>query len=1145
MRYSAIWKDTFREIRRSITRFLAILVIILLGVGFYVGISATSPNMINTADQYFTEQNLMDFRVLSTFGLTDEDIEELEAVEGVTLQSHYAQDFLVNEAPESIRLFSYDAENGQEINQYTVMEGRLPENPGEVALDHFEDFLPEIEIGDTISLQTGDDGGNPEDHLRSEAFEVVGFVKSPLYIERQSRGTTTLGSGSLGGFGVVLEEDYDTDLTSEVYLTIDEADNLEAYSEEYQTVLQNSEAELESLLGEMEARRATQIENEIQEEIDEGWAEIAAGEQELADAEAELEEARADMDQGWQDYEAGLAELEEQTTAAEQEINANEQELTQTIQELETQRAELVQQRSTLETELANLEAAAAELPAGRAQLQEGIRQVETGLAEMENNRGSIEAGLAQIEAQEAELLAAQSELSQALEQAELPESAQTELEGQLAEIQAGLAALAERRQEVSASFQAEEQALLSQRNDLQGQLDALNAQAQQLEAGRAQIQDGLSQIDAGIVQIDEGLAQANAGYAEIETARETLAEETASARDELADAEAQLTEAEAEYEEGLATFEEEQATALADLEEGRADLAEAEENLAELPEPAYYLFDRSDNIGYTEYKDNADRLSIIAVVFPGLFFLIAIFISFTTMTRMVDEEREYIGIMKAMGYGNGQILIKFITYAILATAAGAILGILTGYAIIPPLIYDAYSSLYNLPDMVVQQYPRYTVFAFIAAFLSTVGASLLAVRHSLKSNAATLLTPKAPKRGSRIWLERLTPIWKRLSFNTKITFRNVFRYKSRMLMTIFGIAGSMALIVTGYGISDSVGDVADTQFGAINQFQAFVALDGTMDQSDRDAYLQSIQELEAIDDSLLIYQESTTAEAEGVNTQDVMLYVPEEPERLNDFIRLRDVDDEETVHELDSSGAYMTQKLAELFDLEVGDAFEVIGDEDEPITVTVAEIVENYMGHYLYMTPEYYAQVTGAEPDTLNLQFVKFNPAQVDQEELGGTLLNEEGVLGITYATDVYDGFADTMGSLDFVTQILVAAAAALAFIVLYNLTNINVSERQRELSTIKVLGSHDYEVTLYIYRENIILTILGIIVGAFFGQWLTNFIMGTMEIDNVVFGRVVHLDSYLYAIGLTLLFSVIVMVVIHYQLKRIDMVEALKAND
>ncbi|HZK23746.1 MAG TPA: FtsX-like permease family protein, partial [Atopostipes sp.] len=1055
MRYKSLWKDTFREIKHSITRFLAILVIIFLGVGFYVGISATSPNMIHTADQYYTNQQLMDFRILSTYGLTDENIEELEMIDDVAIQSHYAYDFLLNEVPQSIRLFSY---NNQEMNQYTIIEGRLPENPGEIAIDSFENFLPDIEIGDTISMQTGDDGGNPEDHLRSEAFEVVGFVKSPLYIERQSRGTTTLGSGSLGGFGVVLEEDYNTDLKTEVYVKIDEARDLQAYSEEYEEVLQDYEAKFEPLISEMEARRADEIENEIQKEIDDGWAEIEETEQELADAEVELEEARIELDDGWQAYEDGLAELEEETTAAENEIAANEQELTQTINHLNTQRAELVSQRNNLETELANLNASEDDLNAGREQLEQGINQVNAGLAEIENNRGAIEAGLAQLNAQEEGLLANQSQLEQALQQPELPESDRQDLQGQLAEIEAGLSEIQTRRQEVRAPLEQEAK-LLAQRDELQGQLSTLNAQAQELENGRAQIINGINQIDSGITQIDEGLAQTNAGYAEIENARETLASETANARAELADAEEELNEAEAEYEEGLATFEEERVTALEELEEGREELVEAEEDLAELPEPTYYLFDRSDNIGYMEYKDNADRLSIIAVVFPGFFFLIAIFISFTTMTRMVDEEREYIGIMKALGYRNRQILIKFITYAILATFAGATLGILTGYAVIPPLIFNAYASMYDLPDMVVQQYTVYTIFAFIAATLSTVGASLLAVRHSLKSNAATLLTPKAPKRGSRIWLERITPIWKRLSFNTKITFRNVFRYKSRMLMTILGIAGSTGLIVTAFGISDSVGDIADIQFGEINQFQAFVALDDGASSAEREDYLENLQNIEEIDDSLLIYQENLTARMEGVNTQDVMIYIPEDPERINDFIRLRDVDDDETIHELDNSGAIVTQKLSELFDLEVGDDFEFEREDDETITVTVSEIVENYMGHYLYMTSEYYQEVTGEEAEGANLQFIKFDTDEVEQEELGATLLNQEAVLGVTYATVVYDAFSDTLGSLDFVTQILVGAAAALAFIVLYNLTNINVAERQRELSTIKVLGSHDYE--------------------------------------------------------------------------------------
>ncbi|MEY8291733.1 FtsX-like permease family protein [Carnobacteriaceae bacterium 52-44] len=1129
MQYKAIWKDTFRELSNSIMRFLAILIIIFLGVGFYVGISATSPNMLWTADEYYSNHNLMDYRVLSTYGLTDEDLEDLNALSGYTVQSHYANDFVVEDYSESIRLYSYDLENGQSINDYYIVDGRLPETSGEIALDSQESFLSDVQIGDRISLESGEDNGNPENNLHQQTFEVVGFVRSPLFIELGSRGNTTIGSGSLNGFGVISEEDYNAEIRTEAYITVENTENFEAYTDEYEAMINENADELNHLLADLETRRAEEIENEIQQEIDDGRAEIEEAEQELADAETELEEARVELDEGWQEYENGVAELEEQTANARQEINANEAQLQEELDNLNTQEQNLIQQRDELQTELNNLAGADEEIAAGREQLTDGLAQIEAGLAEIEANREAILQGIEEIDQ-------AIVELEAALENPLLPPDT-------IEEIQAQITALEKEREEVSTPLQEEEQ-LIAQRTELQTELDNLNAQEQELIAGRNALNDGIQQINNGLAQIEDGRQQINAGFNELEEARATLETETANAQTELADAEAELNEAEADYQEGLETFEDERQTAQEEIADGRAELEDAEQELADLPAPEYLLFDRSDNPGYLEYKDNADRLSIIAMVFPGFFFLIAIFISFTTMTRMVDEEREYIGIMKSLGYANHQILTKFITYAVLATSVGAILGLIAGYTLIPELIFFAYSSMYNFPEMLLQGYTLYTTIALIAAFVSTVGASLLAVQHSLKSNAASLLQPKAPKRGSRIWLERIPFIWRRLSFNYKITFRNVFRYKSRMLMTIFGIAGSTGLILTGFGISDSIGDIPQIQYGEINQFQAYVALDPNLEPEALESHKETIQNDARIGDALLVTQDNATANGAELNEQNISIFVPNDTDRLDDFVKLMDYKDG-AVQALDDSGAYITQKLAQLFEVEVGDQLEITSENNEEWVVDVSGIVENYIGHTLYMTPEYYEKMTGSENGEPNLQLIKYDTNEVDETEIGRDLMNTDEVIGVNYVTDVAQSFSGTLDSLDLITQILVISAAALAFIVLYNLTNINVSERQRELSTIKVLGSYDHEVTMYIYRENIILTILGIFVGFGFGTVLTNFIMDTMEIDMLVFGREIHLRSYVYSGLLTVLFSVVIMIVIHYQLKRINMVEALKAND
>lgn len=1129
MQYKAIWKDTFRELTKSIMRFLAILIIIFLGVGFYVGLSATSPNMLWTADSYYSDQNLMDYRVLSTYGLTDEDIEDLENLSGYKVQSHHANDFIVGNYSETIRLYSYDLQQGQEINDYYIVEGRLPEVTGEIALDSNEGFLQGIEIGDSISLENGDSSGNPEDNLHRQSFKVVGFVSSPMFIELPSRGNTTVGSGSLNGFGVIPKEDYNTDLQTEAYLLALTSEDYEAYTDSYEDFIEKKADDLELLLTDMEARRADEIDSEFQKEIEDGRAEIADAEQELADAKAELEDARASLDEGWREYEDGLAELETETSSAEQELNRNEAELQSNLKTLNTKEQELLEQRADLQAQLSELNNSEEELLSGKKQLEDGIQEIEGGIAGIESNLPDLETGLAEIEATLPQLEAA-------LENPLLPPK-------DIERVQKQIARLEIQRAEIIETLELYD-SLVQQRSDLQAELTNLNEQEQELLVGKNAITDGINQINNGLDEIANGREQINAGFTEIEAGRQTLLEETANAEAELADAEAELNEAEAEYQEGLETFESESQSAEEEIKEARIDLEEAEEDFNNLPAPEYMLFDRSDNPGYLEYKDNADRLAIIAVVFPGFFFLIAIFISFTTMTRMVEEEREYIGIMKALGYSNNKILTKFITYAVLATTIGSVLGLLVGYMFIPELIFYAYASMYNFPSSLLQGYTLYTAIALIAAFASTVGASLLAVRHSLRSNAATLLQPKAPKKGSRIWLERIPFIWKRLSFNYKITFRNVFRYKSRMLMTILGIAGSTGLILTGFGISDSISDIPTIQYGEINQFQAYVALNPNIEDDELETHTENIKNHTQIDDDLLISQISATAKQEDINEQNITLFVPNDPERIDNFISLPDYEDS-TLYSLDDSGAFITQKLARLFSLEVGDQLEIMSADDEVWVVDVAGIVENYIGHTIYLTPEYFEEMAGKPVSDPNIHLIKYNTDEVLETEIGSDLLNTDEVVGINYVSDVSQSFSGTLDSLGLITQILIIAAAALAFIVLYNLTNINVSERQRELSTIKVLGSYDSEVTMYIYRENIILTLLGILAGLLFGTVLTNFIMDTMEVDMLVFGREIHLSSYFYSALLTILFSLVVMVVIHHQLKRINMVEALKAND
>lgn len=570
---------------------------------------------------------------------------------------------------------------------------------------------------------------------------------------------------------------------------------------------------------------------------------------------------------------------------------------------------------------------------------------------------------------------------------------------------------------------------------------------------------------------------------------------------------------------------------------------SETEEALKDSPElPKVYVTDRTINPGYAEYKDNADRLSAIAAAFPVFFFLIAALVSLTTMTRMVEEQRLQIGTLKALGYGAMDIMAKFLVYGTLASLAASVAGLAVGFTVFPGIIYNAYSQLYNLPDVILSFYPDYAIISIIVALGCTAMTAMIAARVELRSNASVLMRPKAPKSGQRILLERFTFLWKRLSFVQKVTARNLFRYKQRMFMTVIGVAGCTALILTGFGLKDSIGSIAGKQFGGIMKYSALVAFHENAPAADQASYAELIKEETAVTGTLDVLQEAVTARAKGVNDQEVRIFVPSAVEELAPFVNLKDrITDEQKV--LTDEGAVITEKLAILYDLAPGDSLTVLDSNNEAFQIRVAAVTENYVLHYAYMTPAYFTEVFGREPD-YNTQLLSYSAQDKQWEDNFGEKLTANGqVAVVSFSSSVGGAFDETMKSMDVVMVVLIVSAAALAFVVLYNLTNINVSERVRELSTIKVLGFYDKEVTMYIYRENILLTLLGILSGSLLGILLHSFVLSTAELDATMFARLIKWQSYGYAALLTLLFSGIVMAFMHLKLKRIHMIEALKS--
>lgn len=638
-----------------------------------------------------------------------------------------------------------------------------------------------------------------------------------------------------------------------------------------------------------------------------------------------------------------------------------------------------------------------------------------------------------------------------------------------------------------------------------------------ELQPRKVEIADNLAKLEAGQKQLDQAKAQ-------LEQQAKLIPADNP-----------QLTQAQAQLE----TQEKELDANREKLSAAQQKIADSQKELDELKTPSYSFDQRADNPGFQEYGDLSERIAAIANVFPVFFFFIAALITFTTMTRMVEENRREIGTLKALGYSRFEISIKYIIYALSAAAIGIVLGSVIGTNTLPRLIFELSSDRYNLPGVEAFYLFRPIVQATIAFLLASLGAALLVLMRELHEKPAELLQAKAPKPGKRIFLERITPIWSRLSFNQKVSYRNLFRYKSRMIMAVIGIAGCAALMVAGVGLKDSLGSVADKQFGPIIDYDAIVTL---ADQPDKEKVEKILSENDKIDQNLATMNQTVELKKKGQANQKLTMIVPAAREKFEQYVHLKRNGEK---FQLTDEGAVVTKKTAELFDLKKGDSLTVYDEDQQPFKVKVGQIADNYLGNFLYLSKEYYHQARGKAAVENSYLLKSQELSEAEERKLSQKLLGSDQVTNTTFISDQIEAQKHSMDNLDGIVWIFVVLSGLLAFIVLYNLTNINVSERVRELSTIKVLGFYDREVTSYIFRENYFFTVLGILFGYGLGIILTKFILDQASMETIVFPLVIGYGAYLLSGGLTILFSVIVMVVTHFRLRYINMVDALKSNE
>ena len=969
-----------------------------------------------------------------------------------------------------------------------------------------------------------------------------------------------------------------------------------------QAQLDSAQKQVTSGLAELEENQKTLDENKAK--LADGKAQIEAGEQQLEAAkqtlttkQSELDQSKAEIIAGQQQIESTRTQLnaqKQQITDGLSQVSAGEAQLQEGISALESAKAQLTELQSQLETVRASYNAALENPDASQEEIDILAAQV-SALEEQEAAVSQqIQASEAQIESQRQQLAATRSELESGLAAVEDGLSQLSQKESELnagreqitagqAEIDAGWIQIQEQENTLAASkaeIEAGEQELEKGQKQLKAAKKKLNKAQKEIDSNAETLAAGQAELDANVAKLNDNEAQYASGLEQYNSGARQIAENEAkltSGEQEIAENEAKLADGEkeiADNEKKLADGEKEITDnekklqdAAKDLKKGEKDLADgkkeyedakkdAEDEIAEnqqklddakkeledLEMPEWMVTDREALPEYTDYGDNADRLRNIGQVFPVIFFLVAALISLTTMTRMVEEQRTQIGTLKALGYKKSAIAAKYICYAFFATLLGSVLGMLIGEKIIPYIIITAYGIMYhNVANTISIDYqPGFALIASAASVVCTVGATLFASGKELQETPASLMRPPAPKEGKRVLLERFTFIWKHLSFSWKSTIRNLFRYKKRLIMTVFGIAGSMGLMLVGFGLQDSISDIAAIQYRELQHYDGMVIEDSDATEEEHAELFEYMKENEQIAHCNRVQMTKISA-PKGSSNISIYLFVPESLSEFAKDVTLKNRITGET-YELTDEGAAISEKTASLLGLKVGDMIP-LKKGDKEYKVRVAVITENYMSHYLYMTPRVYEQTFGEKPEYENIVFTMQEDCKDDLEMAGSRILANPGALSISYTSSLASQVDRMLSTLDAVILVLIVSAGMLAFVVLYNLNNINITERQRELATLKVLGFYDGEVSQYVLRENVILTVLGIMFGAVFGILIHRYVITTVEVDAVMFGRNIKPLSFLYSGILTSIFSIVVNGVMHFKLKTIDMVESLKS--
>lgn len=1072
----AVIKDALREIKKSYKRFISILLMAFLGVGFFAGIRASSPDMLDTIDTYYKNQNVYDIQVLSTLGLTSDDINAISKIENVEhVDGNFETDGQIEVGNKEViaKVMSLN-----DFNTPVLIDGSLPSAKNECVVEERFLTVNNKNIGDTIELSIKDmqnDNGEDVPYLYEKELKIVGTVQSPMYIS-VDRGTSTLGSGKIDYYMYIPKSNVQANsIYTNIYVKVKDANKYTTSSKKYEDCVNSVKTEIEKIKDNREKSRYDSLVNTVTKKVEDAEKELNTqktdAKSKIADAEKELENGKKQIENAEKTIKSNRIKADKEFNKAYAELINGKNKIADSEKQLESKEKQANEEFDKLEKQKAELNTQLTTLNSGITEVQKNIENINIALknpnltseqkANFEKTKKQLENKLSELNNTKAQLVSAISKIDSGIA------TGKTEIKSAKSKLQSA-------KNELKKS----ENAYYSTKNSTYKQLD--NAE-EELELSKKELKDGENELEKNKKEFNE----------------------------KIADAESKLNDARAK--------------------------------IAEIENPKWYVLDRKGNAGYSSFIQDTDSIANIGKVFPVIFFIVAALISLTSMTRMVEEQRTQIGTLKALGYNKLQITSKYVLYASLACIIGSILGMSVGFVLLPKIVWKMYSMMYQIGDIQTSFNFEIGSLGFILIVISILGATIYAVIKELIQTPATLMRPKSPKMGKRVFLEKVTFIWKRLSFSRKVTVRNIFRYKKRFLMTIIGIMGCTALIVTGFGIRDSIRAIMPDQYEKVFNYDLQINLKADLDKKQKQDFINSLTNDDKIEKLSETYMSSISAINENVE-ENVQIIVPNNNTDFNTLINLTDVKSKNNLS-LPEDGVLLTDKAAQLLGVEAGDTITLKDTDENETNVKVTNVVENYVYHYIYMSKSMYENLYSKSFDSNVILTKDFNLDNETEDNFVKDLMNMPEVASVTRISTAMNMMNDTMKSLNYVVVILIVSAGLLAFVVLYNLSNVNISERIRELATIKVLGFYDKEVYLYITRETIILTAIGLVLGLVAGYFLDFFILETCEINMLRFRKFVAPLSFVFAALITILFTIIVNIVTYFALKKINMIESLKS--